>query len=301
VLNLTDLRAFVRIADLRSISAAARALKAPKSSVSHSLIRLEAAVGAVLVERSTRHMRLTDAGLLFQPHALRILGDVEEAEAALGGLAAAPRGILRINAPYALTHGLLAPMLPTFLARYPEVLVTLDVNDRLIDMLAEEADLVIRIGTPAESGLVARRLATLEIWACASPAYLATRGTPATMKDLHGHDIIGRSGQATGWGLHAGESEPKQAGSRLRAVVPDPAALLVVLLGGAGIGRLPDFMAADAIARGELVRVLADLQPDTVDVHALYPSRRSLSAKVRVFIDSFAVHLASVRSTLPTR
>lgn len=154
MLDLIDVRAFARIADLRSVSAAARALKAPKSSVSRSLARLEAAVGAVLVERSTRHLRLTDVGALFHPHALRILNDVDEAETALGSFAGVPRGTLRVNALYAFALALLAPMLPAFLARYPEVRVTLDVDNRQVDVLAEQADLMIRIGTLATSGLI---------------------------------------------------------------------------------------------------------------------------------------------------
>jgi DNA-binding transcriptional LysR family regulator len=291
MLDLIDVRAFARIADLRSVSAAARALKAPKSSVSRSLARLEAAVGAVLVERSTRHLRLTDAGALFHPHALRILNDVDEAETALGSFAGVPRGTLRVNAPYAFALALLAPMLPAFLARYPEVLVTLDVDNRQVDVLAEQADLVIRIGTLATSGLIARRLATMELWACASPAYLATRGTPASVDDLSGHDIVGRVEGRTRWTFRTPGAEPEEIDVNPRLSVPDPALTQVVLIGGAGIGRLPDFMARSAIARGELVRVLAEVEPGSVEVHALYPSHRSLSAKVRVFIDALVAHM----------
>jgi DNA-binding transcriptional LysR family regulator len=145
VLDLADLRAFARIADLGSVSAAAHALKAPKSSVSRSLARLERAVGAVLVERSTRRLRLTDAGALLRPHARRILNDVDEAETALGGFGGVPRGLLRVNATYAFAQGVLAPMLPPFLARHPEVRVALDIENRRIDPMAEEADLVIRL------------------------------------------------------------------------------------------------------------------------------------------------------------
>jgi DNA-binding transcriptional LysR family regulator len=118
-LNLTDLRAFARIAELKSVSAAARALNMPKSSVSRSLARLEAVVGTALVERSNRHLRLTDAGALLQPHALRIMNDVEEAETALGGFVGIPRGTLRVSAPLAYVHSLIAPMLPAFLASHP--------------------------------------------------------------------------------------------------------------------------------------------------------------------------------------
>jgi len=274
-----------------------RAHSAPKSSISRSLARLEIAVGSVLVERSTRHLRLTDAGTLFHQHALRILNDVDEAETALGSFSGAPRGTLRVNAPFTFAVGLLAPMLPAFLKRYPEVRVILDIENRLIAMPAEEADLVVRIGGLADSALIARRIATLELWACASPAYLAARGTPASVSDLDSHDLIAWIDRPMTWGFRTstGEIEEIEVLPRF-AVVPEPAALQAVLEGGVGIGRIPDFLAAAPIAKGTLKRVLPDLQPDTVEVHALYPSHRSLSAKVRAFIDALVAHLAATRS-----
>jgi DNA-binding transcriptional LysR family regulator len=199
MLDLIDLRAFARIAQLGSLSAAARALKAPKSSVSRSLSRLEQAVGAVLIERSTRHLRLTDAGTLLRPHAHRILNDVDEAETALGSFGGAPRGLVTVNATYAFTQAVLAPMLPSLLARYPEIQVAFDIESQRVDPLNAEADLVIRLGPLADSALIARRLAVLEIWLCASPAYLATRGTPLSVADLAQHDLIARSGQGLHW------------------------------------------------------------------------------------------------------
>ncbi|MCW6512069.1 LysR family transcriptional regulator [Lichenifustis flavocetrariae] len=291
MMDLVDLRAFVRIVELRSVSAAARALDAPKSSISRSLARLEAAVGAVLVERSTRHLRLTDAGALLHPHALRILNDVDEAGNALGSFAGKPRGTLRVNAPFTFAVGLLAPMLPGFRARYPDVRVVLSIDNRTIDVLAEDVDLVVRIGTLAESGLISRRLATMQLWTCASPAYLAARGVPASVDDLSGHDLLDRADKATRWCFHTGEGKEAAVEFQPVMVVPEPAAMLVVLVGGGGIARLPDFLAAPAVARSELVRVLPTLEPESVDVHALYPSHRSLSAKVRVFIDALVVHL----------
>ena len=187
MLDLADLRAFARIADLGSVSGAARALGMPKSSASRSLARLEAAAGAALVERSTRRLRLTDAGHLLQRHARRILDDVGEAENALAGLISVPRGTLRVSAGFTFAVGPLAPMLPRFLARYPEVRVALTIDNRDVDLLAEEFDLAIRIGPLRDSELIARRLTTVALWTCASPAYLAARGTPATVKELRGH------------------------------------------------------------------------------------------------------------------
>ena len=292
MLDLTDLRAFARIADLGGVSAAARVLRMPKSSVSRSLARLEAAVGAVLIERSTRHLRLTDAGLLLRRHANRILDDIGEAENAIGGLVGAPRGDLRISAPFTFAAGPLAPMLPAFLARYPDVRVILTVDNRNIDLLTEEIDVVIRIGPLANSDLIARRLAKFELWPCASPAYLNKRGMPATPGDLAAHTIVAHSDKQRIWRFVARSSEITEVALNSVAVVPEPAVTHTMLLGGAGVGWLPDFHAIDAIADGSLIRVLPEWSSGAVEAHALYPSHRSLSAKVRVFIDALINHLS---------
>lgn len=297
MIDLVDLRVFARISDLKSISAAARALKTPKSSVSRSLARLEVALNTTLVDRSARQSRLTEAGMLLLPHALRILDDVNEAETALGSIAKLPQGTLRVNAPFTFAAGLIAPMLPAFLADYPEVRVVLDLDNRWIDVRADEADLVIRAGRLADSTLISRRLAAVELWACASPAYLQARGIPSSAADLAGHELIAWSDRIANWPFRGADGQIEHVEVRPRNVVPEPTVLQVVLAGGAGIGRLPDFLAVGPIARGELVRVLPQLKSEIVEVHALYPSHRSLSAKVRVFIDALAVHLMTARST----
>lgn len=297
MMDLGDLRAFARIAELKSISAAARALRAPKSSVSRCLARLEATIGAPLVERSTRRLRLTDMGTLFQPHALRVLAEVQEAEGAVSDFAGVPRGTLRVNAPITFAIGLIAPMLAPFVARFPEVRIVLDVENRRIDVLAEEVDLVIRIGTLPDSQLVARRLATLQLWACASPAYLAERGTPASVADLSSHALLAWADRPTSWGFTAPSGAHENVEVTPGTVLPEPAIMQVAVAGGAGIARLPDFLVAGPIARGELVHVLPDHAPESVEVYALYPSRRSISAKVRVFTDALVAHLLAARQT----
>ena len=289
--ELTDLRAFVRIADLDSISGAARSLRMPKSSVSRSLVRLETAVGAILVERSTRHLRLTDAGLLLQRHARRILDDVGEAENAIGGLVGRPSGDLRVSAPFTFAAGPLAPMLPGFVARYPEVRVVLTIDNRNVDLLTEDIDVAIRIGPLPDSELIARRIATLQLWPCASPEYLAGAAPIYAPADLLGHRLIGHFDRRERWmfrtpggAVHDIEFDPA-------LVVPEPDVVRTMLLAHAGVGVLPDFHAADDIAAGRLVRILPDLVGRSVEAHALYPSHRSLSAKVRVFIDVLVEHL----------
>ena len=292
VLDLSDLRAFARIADLGSISAAARALRMPKSSVSRSLVRLEDAVGTSLIERSTRHLRLTDAGLLMQRHARRILDDVGEAENAIGGLIGEPTGDLRVSVPFTFAAGPLAPMLPRFLKRYPKVRVILTVDNRNVDLLTEEIDVVIRIGPLADSALIARRLAAFELWPCASPTYLEECGTPTKPTDLKTHAIIAHTGLERVWRFAPPVGAAIEVELESIAVVPEPAVVRTMLLGHAGVGWLPDFHAADDIANSSLVRLLPRWSAGSVEAHALYPSHRSLSAKVRVFIDALVEQLS---------
>ncbi len=294
-MEINDIRAFVYIAELGSVSAAARALRLPKSTISRALMRLETVVGSVLVERSTRHLRLTDAGVLLRPYAERIVADVDEAATALDGFGGVPRGTLRVNAPFTFAVGLLSPMLPSFLAAYPEVRVILDIDNRIIDMPVEAADLVIRICSLPDTDLIARKLTTIELWTCASPGYLAARGTPTSVTDLANHALIAGFDRTMHWTFANPNGTTAQIEVRPDNVVPEPAALAIVLAGGAGIGRLPDFLARQPVGSGTLVRLFPDTRSNVIDVHALYPSHRSLSAKVRVFIDALVAHLASVK------
>ena len=293
MLDLLQLRAFVRIADLGNISAAARGLRLPKSSVSRLLGRLEEAVGASLIERSTRQLKLTDAGRLLRRHAVRILDDVGEAENALGGLIGKPSGTLRVSVGFTFAAGPLAPMLPKFLADYPDVRVVLTVDNRNADLVREDIDVSIRIGPLRDSELIARKLTTMYLWPCASPSYLQTRGTPLTVDDLLGHTLIAHAERSGPWQIKTPSGDLRDVETVPGTVVPEPAVVKTMLLGGAGIGWLPDFNARDALTEGSLVRLLTDHQFETLDVHAMYPSHRSLSAKVRVFVDAMVAHLAT--------
>ena len=292
-MELADVRAFARIADLGSVSAAARSLDLPKSTVSRALARLELAVGATLVDRSTRHLRLSDAGVLFRPYAMRILADVDEAGAALDNFAGAPRGTLRISAPFTFVVAILSPMLPKFLGRYPELRVVLDVENRVIDMPLEAADLVIRAaGALPDTDLIARLVLTTTAWTCASPGYLAVCGVPSSVADLNRHALIAYADRTTTWSYRMADGSMQQIEFSPASVVSDSAALSPMLMGGAGIGRLPDFIARDAVARGDLVRLFPGTVGDVFAVHALYASHRSLSTKVRVFIDALIEYIA---------
>lgn len=292
MLDLTEVTVFSYIAELGSISSAARMLKMPKSSVSRSLMRLEEKLGAVLVERSTRHLRLTDAGLLLKRHARRILDEVGEAENAMGGLIGAPIGALHIDAPFTFAAGPLAAMLPTFTSRYPDIRVVLSVNNKPIDVQLEQMDVVIRIGPLQDSDLVARRLATFSLWACASPAYLEQYPAITGPEDLGAHRLISHSDRRETWIFRNERGVSREVEVPPGMVIPEPDVLRTILIEGSGIGLLPDFHAAAALSDGSLIRLLPAWISPSVDAYALYPSHRSLSAKVRVFIDALVAHLA---------
>jgi DNA-binding transcriptional LysR family regulator len=185
-------------------------------------------------------------------------------------------------------------MLPSFLACHPEVRVVLDVENRVIDMPLEEADVVIRVsGALPDSDLIARHLLTTESWTCASPGYLAARGMPSSIGELSRHALIAYADRSTKWSFRMTDGAMREIEFRPANVVSDSAALKPMLVGGAGIGRLPDFIARDAVARGELVRLFPETEGDSFSIHALYTSHRSLSAKVRVFIDALVEYLAT--------
>ena len=291
MIDPVDLRAFVRIAECGSVSAAARMLRLPKSSVSRSLARLEQEVGSILVERSTRHLRLTDAGLLLQPHAFRILDEIEAAQDALGGVADSVRGALRINLSFATAQALVAPMLPGFLSNFPDLRVILDVDVRRIDLFAEDVDIVIRPGFLEDSDLVARKLTDVELQLCAGPRYLASRGTPLSVGELRQHDLVGRQDRKTTWVFRGEDGEAESLTFTPRVAASEPATTAAMLVAGVGIGLLPDFLAGAGISAGDLVRVLPDLACGSAAIHALYPRHRTASGKIRVFIDALAVYL----------
>jgi len=297
-MELSDLRIFLRVLDSGSLSSAARTIGLPKSSVSRALNRLESDVGTALLDRSGRRVKMTDAGLALQPHAASLLAAAEEAQASVDSTSGLLRGSLKVNVPFALAAVLLAPMLTNFLKRYPDLDLVLDVDNRRIDLAAEEVDVALRIGPLPSSELVARRLANMALWTCASPSYLAARGTPHEPSELMNHRLLSRINQPARWRYASPAGDAIEINVRPRTVIPDVAAMLPALVNGCGIGRLPDFLAAPAVMDGSLERLFADFGVDRVDLHALYTNRKTLPAKARIFIDAVAGYLSNLREQL---
>lgn len=280
--SFSGLESFVRAADLLSFAEAGRALGISASAVGKNVARLEQQLGLRLFHRTTRQVRLTQEGSLFHERCRRILDELHDARAAMQAAAEAPRGRLRVSLP-TIGYRFLLPVLPEFQARYPEVELDLDFNDHLVDVVEAGLDVVIRSGELADSRLVARRLGPFRFILAASPAYLSKRGVPLTPPDLAGHSSLRyrflNSGKLEEWMLPGLPAMP------IALVCNNMEAMLGAAVSGLGLAYMPDFLARDALARGELQQVLAEQLTHSGQFSALWPSSRQLSPKVRAFVD----------------
>lgn len=287
--SLKDLEIFAAVAETGGISAAARRLGASKAAVSASVSRLEDKLGVKLLQRSTRAITLTEAGLSALPYAQRaVLSARQACEAAQEGLSE-PRGLLKLNAP--MSFGLLyvVPAIAELSARYPGVSVDLVLDDRLLDLVEGGFDLALRIGTLPDSSLVARRLAEGRSALVASPGYLDRRGAPGHPRDLLAHDslVYTLSPAPSRWRFVSGEETCEiEVSPKLRAT--SSLALQQWALAGLGVALLPEFIAAPDLSAGRLVRLLPNWRSPSQGLYALTTSRGPVPRKVSVFLEIFA-------------
>lgn len=288
--RLAALEAFAKVAETQSFSEAARRLRSSKSAVSRHVAALEASLGARLFHRTTRSLTLTEAGRDYFARASRILADLDEADASVTQLQAAPRGRLRVNAPMSFGFLHLAPALGDFLARYPEVELDVNLTDRFVDLVDEGVDVAVRIGSLTDSSLVARRLAGIRRVLCASPDYIARRGVPQTPDDLKDHDCLSNTNITITreWRfVHPdGTPWPVEVKGRMSANSGDM--LRVAALRGHGFVHLPTFIVGEDLKAGTLVSVLDPYIAQDLTLNAVYPTARHLSPKVRAFVDFLA-------------
>ncbi|CEJ13089.1 HTH-type transcriptional regulator DmlR [bacterium YEK0313] len=285
--HIGDLLAFVRVADLKSFTLAAERLNLSRSAVGKSVARLEARLSTRLVHRTTRNVSLSEEGRLFYEHALRILAEVDDAEAALAGRNGQPRGRLRLDLPVSLGRMHVLPILQEFLADWPEVEADVTYSDTFSDLVRDGIDLAIRVGGDDDSRLVRRVLAGHRLIVCASPAYLARRGTPATPDMLAGHDtlVFTHAHLPMPWRFASnGADHEVQVGGRMR--MSSTEALRDAALAGFGLVQLGAYLVSPDIRRGALVPVLENFVRPGPPVCAVYPTRRHLSPKVRLFVDA---------------
>ncbi len=284
--RLETMRLFVRVLERGSFTRAAADLNIPRSTASEAIQRLERDLGSRLLDRTTRHVAPTPDGQAYYQRCAAILGDIEEAEGALRGHE--PSGLLRIDAPGTLTRVFLLPHLTDFLAKYPKITLQLGQTERLVDLVREGVDCVIRAGVPDDSGMITRHLTDLPEITCASPEYLDKFGTPNSVDDLKGHQMVGflssRTGAAMPLEFKIGD---KIKDVTLPALVTanDADTVHHLIRDGLGIGQAPKYRFLEDLRAGRLVEVLTKAPPSPTPLAAYYPQNRQLSPRVRVFLD----------------
>lgn len=286
---MTDhaMRVFVAALDAGSFSAAAERLGLTPSGVSKTIARLEDDLGVRLLNRTTRRLGLTPEGATFLAGARDIIGQIDELRQSVGSAATSPRGLLRINTGTAFGHYQLMPALPKFLDAYPEINVAVDLTDRRIDLIADEADVVIRTGPPGEGSLIVRKITEFRRMIAAAPEYLARHGTPREPADLARHTclILSDAPSLSRWPF-AGPDGPEFVQVAGRVTAGSAEALRQLALQGVGIIRLGDILIGEAVADGRLVQLFADRHVvEAQPISAVYPMGRHRSPKVRVFVD----------------
>jgi DNA-binding transcriptional LysR family regulator len=290
--RFTGMAVFAKVVEAASFAAAARYFDMSPAMVSKHIQTLEARLGARLLNRTTRRVSPTEVGQDYYERCLRILSDLEEAEQAAGDLQSAPRGLLRVTAPVSFGTHCLAPLIADYLKTYPDVAIDLSLDDPYVDLIEKRFDLAIRIGTLADSSLIARKLGMLGMVACASPAYLERNGTPAVPQDLIGHNCLVYNFASADSAWHFFDKDGRENVIRVsgRFLASNPDALCTLALKGVGIVLAPDRLVERDLAAGRLVHLLPDYRTQETTVQAVYPHSQSLSAKTRTFIDFLAAH-----------
>lgn len=284
--RLDAMRLLARVIERGSFTAAATDLNIPRSTATDVIQRLESDLGTRLLERTTRHVAPTPDGEAYYHRCLAILSDVEEAEGALRGNE--PVGLLRVDAHGTLTRAFLLPLLPEFMARYPKISLQLGQGDRLVDMVREGVDCVIRAGEPDDSGMIMRKLPSIPEMTCASPEYLAKHGTPRNLDDLTGHQMVGFISSRTGDTFpleFTTQDRVREVNLPSKVVANDAETVHHLARLGFGLVQAPRYRFRDDLAAGRLVEVLANTPPVPLPLAAFYPQNRQLSPRVRVFVD----------------
>jgi DNA-binding transcriptional LysR family regulator len=290
--RVVSMQTFVRAVDGGSLSAAARTLGKSLAAVSRTVTQLEERLGVRLLHRSTRKLTLTEAGASYYDSAKRLLAEIEEAELALGGRIAAPRGTLTVTAPLLFGRLHVAPVLTEMLERNRDVAADLLLVDRNVSLVEEGIDVAVRIGRLGDSALVARLLGEVPRVVCASPAYLRRHGTPRLPDELRKHECLRFSGLTPSreWPFLLDGKEVRVAvGGRFSCNVGEPA--IDAARAGVGMVMALGYQVAEDLAAGRLVRVLETFETSPLPVNAVYHSPRLMAARVRVFLDLLTLRI----------
>jgi DNA-binding transcriptional LysR family regulator len=299
VQDLNDLYYYVQAVDHGGFAPAGRALSIPKSKLSRRIAMLEERLGVRLIQRSTRHFAVTEAGQTYYMHCKAMLVEAEAAQEAVDTLKAEPRGVIRMTCPTPLVHAHVGVMLADFMARYPHITVQMEATNRRVDLVSESVDVALRV-RPAplqNSDLAMRVLADRVQCLVASPSLIQRYGFPAAPAELSNWPSLGLGTlqQNHSWVLHGPDSAQVTLHHTPRFVTTDMIALRNAALAGVGVVQLPIVIARDQLAAGLLVRLVADWAPRPEIIHAVFPSRRGLLPSVRALIDFLAERFDMLR------
>jgi DNA-binding transcriptional LysR family regulator len=282
--DLNEMFVFARVVQSGSFTAAAHELEMPKSTVSRKVTDLEDRLGVRLLQRTTRTLGLTDEGRTYYEFCARIIGEVDEAEAAVGQLRGVPRGLLRVTTP--LNFSFLGGILAEFVKNNPEVTLEVVATDRRVGLVEEGFDIAIRAGALSDSTLIARPLATLKRIVVASPAYVKKHGRPRDPQDLAQHEtlVFGAGTSPTTWRMVKGSTSAEVV-VKPRLVINDFEVLVDTALAGVGVAMLPLYKCVAPVREHRLEHLLKEWCSPSATIHAVYPTTRLLSPKVKAFVD----------------
>lgn len=286
--RIDSFRIFMRVVETSSFTKAAHTMRMPRSSVSTSVSELEVRLGTRLLHRTTRKVVPTPDGMMFYERCVRLIADIEEAEGLFVQDGTKPTGALRVDVPGRIGRLLVLPALPDFFAQFPDIKVTLGVTDRAVDLIEQSVDCVLRVGALQDSGLIAHKIGALPLINVASPAYLAHYGTPHTPQDLTTHWEVHYASPTTGvvepW-EYVEDGILQKLSLQGRLTVNNAEAYIAGCLAGLGLIQIPAYDVRAHLAAGELVEVLPAYRAESLPMTLLYPHRRHLSRRVRVFAE----------------
>lgn len=292
------MQAFARVVEAGSFTKAADTLHLSKTTVTQLVQQLEARLRVKLLNRTTRKVNVTADGAVYYERVVRLLADLDDAETSLSVAATLPRGRLRVDVPSPFARLILMPAMPEFHARYPDIQIDMGVSDRMVDLIGENVDCVVRGGELTDQSLMARRIGNLQLGVYAAPTYLARLGTPEHPSELENsdHKIVGflwaRTGKALPYDMRT-EDESLHVQGRYVLAVDDGNAYLAAGLAGMGVFWLPDYMAKAHVESAELIPLFKGWRMDPMPMYVAFPPNRHISLKVRVFIEWVAELMAT--------
>lgn len=295
--TLTSLRVFCLAAELKSFSAAAKRLGLSPAMASKHVMHLEDRLGIRLLNRTSRRVSLTEPGLLYFNQAKQALDGLDEIEAAISNVTVTPRGVIRLSAPVWVASPPFTGMLSEYARRFPDVAFDMDLSGRIVNLVDEGFDLALRATSPdrLDPGLIARPLARIEFGLVGSPAYLDRTGRPARLAELNGHSLLAYGGMTPSGAMTFDGPDGRETVSFRPTLQSQNETLLhLAALEGMGLVFLPMWMAQADIAQGRLELVAPGVARFSTTLHAVYPSRKYLSAKVRTFIDFLAARAGAL-------